>query len=270
MNHPFEKYFHKFSEDSPAGSFHSIIPLHESPDVSWEAMKALVPSLSKAWFELAQLNNQDRIDFLLEYWLGKMLYRPSFVDFLKVFFQSLDHIGIYLTQKAAVDPFVPQVVYSLKNNSGYYRGMLPATDQEILDLQAQFSEVILPADFLAFLQIHNGFYKTTDATGITSTHAMHRHYLEFQKSFEPEEIIYTQSDQPVNPKNLYPFYQSFDTPFYQCFWSEWYPENEMGVVYYSGITKNVSDTNDDGATIEHLCFSTFTDWLIFYLEPVIP
>lgn len=269
MNDNYEKYFHKFSGDSAAGSFHSVIPLHECPDITWESMKKLVPTLSKAWFELAQLETRDRIDFLLEYWIGKMLYRPNLADFLKNFFSSFEEIGIYLTQKRPDDPYIPQMIYSLKNNVGYYRGMLPATDKEIADLKRKFEDTILPADFLTFLQIHNGFYKTTDATGISSAQTMHQNYLDFQKSFEPDEIIYTQSGQAVDPKKLYPFYQSFETPFYHCFWGEWYPEAEMGVVYYSGITKIVSDVSDGGSTIEHLCFPTFTDWLIFYLEPVI-
>jgi hypothetical protein len=57
-------------------------------------------------------------------------------------------------------------------------------------------------------------------------------------------------------------------PFFQCFWGEWYPEREMGNVYYSGFTRSISDYTQFGVGVETMAFETFTDWLMFYLETI--
>jgi hypothetical protein len=57
-------------------------------------------------------------------------------------------------------------------------------------------------------------------------------------------------------------------PFYQCFWAEWYPEQEMGNVYYSGESKTISDVFGSFSSSETMAFTTFTDWLMFYLERI--
>jgi hypothetical protein len=268
MDSHFSTYFHEFSEGSPMGAFHSVIALHEAPDISWRSISKKVPALPKAWFELAQLPREDRIEFLHEFWQSKMIYHPNLSEFLKSFFGSLDDIGIFITQKKYEDPLCPQIVYSIEGDVGFYRGAPPASEEVIAQLQGSFPEVILPKDFLTFLQIHNGFYKTTDCTGLTTAEKMRENYLEFQREVSGSEPIFTQNNKPVDPTTLYPFYKSFGLPDYQCFWADWYPENEMGVVYYSGVNRIVSDVSDGGMTIEHLCFPTFTDWLIFYLERV--
>lgn len=268
MDSHFSEYFREFCDDGSTGTFHCIIPLHKAPDIAWRSISAQVPTLSKAWFELAQLTTEDRIEFLHQFWESKMIYHRHLSEFLDIFFGSLDDLGIFITQKKYDDPFVPQIVYSIRDNGGFYRGSPPATDEQITNLQNLFPNVILPSDFLTFLQIHNGFYKTTDSTGIMTTETMRANYEEFQGFFAENDFIYTQDKKPIDPKKLYPFYKSFGMPYYHCFWAEWYPENEMGVVYYSSDTKTVSDVSDEGVTMEHLCFPTFTDWLMFYLERI--
>lgn len=268
MDSHFKAYFHEFSEDSPSGAFHTVIPLHDAPDISWKSISQKAPCLPKAWFELAQLPKEDRIEFLHEFWESKMIYHPNLSEFLSQFFGSLDDIGIFITQRAYDAPLTPQIVYSIEGDGGFYRGAPAATDDDIAKLKASFPEIILPKDFLTFLQIHNGFYKTTDCTGLTTAQRMRQDYEEFQAKLGEGELIYTKDGKSVDSTTLYPFYNSFGMPFYQCFWADWYPEDEMGVVYYSGDTKTLSDTTDGGITIEHLCFPTFTDWLIFYLERV--
>lgn len=268
MDSHFNELFHEFSEKNPKGNFHKVICLNESPDISWKNISEKVPTLPRAWFELSQLCLEDRIEFLNEFWASKMKYHPGFPEILNNFFSRLDDIGIYLTQKLFDEPFLPQIVYSIKNNSGFFRGSPPANEKNISDLQNDFQGIILPQDYLAFLQVHNGFCKTTDCTGLIDSFNMHKVYLNFQELVKNHGEIYTKNNQLIDPKKLIPFYQSFGMPYFQCFWSEWYPENEMGVVYYSDSTHQVSDISDGGTTIEHLCFSTFTDWLMFYLEPV--
>ena len=40
----------------------------------------------------------------------------------------------------------------------------------------------------------------------------------------------------------------------------------MGNIYYSGIEHTISDFKDPAMWVENLAFSTFLDWLAFYLE----
>lgn len=268
MDYHFKEYFHEFSEDTPTGNFHKVIPLHDAPDLSWDVISKKVPELSRAWWELAQLKTEERIELLHDFWISKMEYHQDLDEFLNQFFDGVDDVGVYLTQKKFDDPFDAQVVYSLSGDSGFYRGSPPASEEEIVALQNDFSEFILPADYLAFLRVHNGFFKTTDSTGLTSSGGLYQAYSDFQGNFSPEEVVYTKNGQIVDHKQLIPFYKSFGMPYYQCFWAEWYPENEMGVVYYSADTNQVSDVSDGGTTVEHLCFPTFTDWLVFYLERI--
>jgi hypothetical protein len=72
--------------------------------------------------------------------------------------------------------------------------------------------------------------------------------------------------QQGHPKSLIPFYESFGQPFFQCFWGDWYPDQEMGNVYYSNATKKILVSNKKDDCLETMAFETFTDWLVFYLE----
>jgi hypothetical protein len=78
----------------------------------------------------------------------------------------------------------------------------------------------------------------------------------------------TSKGAPVNPKSVIPFYESFGIPFYQCFWGEWYPQQEMGNVYFSHTTKTISDVGGTDSSAESMAFQTFVEWLMFYLERV--
>lgn len=268
MDQHFTEYFHEFSEDSPTGNFHRVVPLHESPELGWEELSKKAPALPRGWFELAQLSREDRIEFTHEFWESRLEYYPHLSEFFDNFFKGLDDVGIYITQKLYDQPFEAQLVYSLDGDSGFYRGSPPATDDQVVDLQFSFPDITFPSDYIAFLQVHNGFYKTTDVTGLGSTEEMKSNYEHFQQLFDEGEVIYSKNNLPVNPKTLIPFYESFGMPYYQCFWSEWYPEHEMGNVYFSGKLKQISDISSGGKSIEHLAFATFTEWLMFYLERI--
>jgi hypothetical protein len=262
------EFFGQSSDETPRGHFHKVIALHEAPDVDWKTIALLAPALSKGWYELSRLNRKDRLEFTRDYWLEKLPYQPSFNEFLLRFFANLDDIGVFLTQQKFDDPFEAFMVYSLKEDSGFYRGALPAKEQDLITLQQQFSEAILPVDYKSFLQVHNGFWKTTDCTGITRSWQMRELYESFQEMLAKDEAPKDVNKMVINPHSLIPFYESFGMPFFQCFWSDWYPEEEMGNVYYSDLTKTISLPAGNEASPENMAFPTFLSWLAFYLERI--
>lgn len=269
MDEHVKNYFCQYSDDSNKGNFHKVIALHDAADVNWETITQIVSALPKGWFELCQLPIKTRIQFSLDFWLSKIPYHPKIDQALSAFFGALDDIGVFLSQKKFDDQFEAQMIYSLSDNRGFYRGAICASDDDITYLQKLFLEYILPEDYLAFLQIHNGFCKTTDCTGITSTADMKQRFSEFQVLLESQDQLTTKSGRVVNPNALIPFYESFGMPFYQCFWGEWHPEQEMGNVYYSAADNTISDPlNKYTGSSEHMAFPTFTDWLVFYLEQI--
>jgi len=268
MDHHIKDYYQESSDAAPHGNFHQIIPLHNAPDVSWEVIHAQVPQLFRGWYELAQLPTKDRIEFTHDFWIAKLPYRAGLTESLDRFFGSLDDIEIFITQKKFDDPHEIEMVYSLKGNRGFYRGQEPITDKKSANLQKYFADFILPADYLAFLQIHDGFCKATDSTGVTKSENMAENYEKLGEKLRQEDPIMTSKGTMVNPTTLIPFYESFGMPFYQCFWDEWYPENEMGNVYYSGEAKTISDAFSNRGSAETMAFPSFSDWLMFYLERI--
>lgn len=265
MDHHALEYFQPYSDDRLTGHFHRVIALHDNPEINWENLSLEVPNLCRSWFELAHLSSKERIDLLHDFWLFKIPYHPKLDGALDRFFGSLDDIGIFITQLKFDDPYQIQLVYSVAKNGGFYRGLLPASEESIIALEKAFPNVIFPTDYLLFLQIHNGFGKLTD-TGILSSEDVAKAYNEFQDRLKRLDSPTTSNQKGVNPKTLIPFYQSFGMPFFQCFWGEWYPENEMGTVYYSSTTNTISDCTKANPDIESMAFDTFTDWLLFYLE----
>ncbi len=269
MDNHVNDYFSESSDQTPKGNFHKVIAVHNSPEITWKSFSQKIPDLCKGWFELVHLPSKDRIEFTRDFWLTKLPYHPNLNDFLIRFFDSVDDIGLFITQQKFDDPFEAHLIYNLKGGNSFFRGACPATEDRIMRLQKLFPDIILPDDYLAFLQIHDGFCKTTDCTGIISSKKMEETYQRFQALLaqeEPPQEGYAQ--QSFDPKTLIPFYESFGMPFFQCFWSEWYPEHEMGNVYYSGLTKTISNVKNNNSSIENMAFQTFTDWLMFYLERI--
>jgi hypothetical protein len=262
------EYFSPYSEKAPHGHFHQVIPLHEDPLIDWQEASELAPRLMRGWYELAQLPLQDRIEFSRDFWISKLPYMPHLSEAVNRFFTGIDDLGIFLTQQKYDDPFQAHLVYSLPDNGGFFQGEGPALESEIIYLQNEFPDYILPSDYLAFLQIHNGFAKLTD-TGITPSYKMKVGYQTFQEMLaRVQEPITTPFGAVVNPSSLIPFYESFGMPFFQCFWGDWYPEQEMGNVYYTPESRMISTCKKKSDCDETLAFETFTDWLMFYIEKI--
>jgi hypothetical protein len=254
-------------DDHPAGNYHKVIALHEAPDIDFETLCRLVPDLNKGWYELAILDTPDRIDFVRDYWIDQLPYYQGFSEFITRFFNNVDDVGIFLTQKKFEDPFIASIIYSLKGGNGFYRGGSPATDEQINRLQNAFQGSMLPADYVSFLRIHDGFWKTTDCTGLCRAEQMPEINSRFQQQIN-DRIILTSDGKEVDPTSLIIFYESFGLPFYQCFWKDWYPQGEMGNVYFSGNNNTILFSEEGGTKTENLAFPTFLDWLMFYLEQI--
>jgi hypothetical protein len=269
MDKHIKTFFNQSSNDAPNGNYHEVIALHNLPEITWKEITNKAPVLPKGWYELSRLNIKDRIEFSRDFWLSKLPYHPLLNNFLNQFFNRLDDVGIFLVQHKWGDPFEAQMVYSLANDSGFYRGGIPASEQNISDLQKSFSKYILPVDYLSFLQIHDGFWKTTDITGVTHSVYLYENYLNFREFLAKQGPLTTSKGDAVDPKSLIPFYETFGMPYYQCFWTEWYPEQEMGNIYYSSSMDNIYDAKVLGPSAEMMAFPTFTDWLMFYLEAII-
>lgn len=266
MDFQCNEFFQRLSNDASKGNYFEVIPVHDSA-ISWNELIEKVPKMPKGWYELSRLSSKDRIEFTGEHWCAALSIPPRVIKFIENFFNSLDNVGIFLVKCKKESPFDVQMVYSLKENGGFYRGALPADEQVITTLKKTFSPYILPEDYLAFLRLHDGFWKTTDTTGMTVSGQMPIKYEQFQTLLSKEPVLTTSKGEAVNPKSLIPFYESFGMPYYQCFWGEWYPEQEMGNVYYSSATKTISNTKN-GDSSETLAFPTFADWLAFYLEHI--
>ena len=257
-----KEYFCQFSPSTPNGHFYRVIPLHETPDIHWDQISQVMPGLNRGWYELSQLNSQDRIEFVRDYWLNKLPFCPKLNESVMQFFDSLDDIGIYLTQQIFDSPFKAYMVYSLKDNGGFFRGELGATEEEIRHLKTLFPDYNLPRDYAAFLQIHNGFSKSTDQ-GIVSSDRMEEVYWKFQGLLsEQKDPLKTAKKKFVDPQSLIPFYESFNLPCYQCFWAEWYPAEEMGILY-SGFTIDVRDTSINEALRKIFLFPHLMNGLCF-------
>lgn len=269
MNEHVQEYFSAYSKEGDQGKFHKVIALHDNPDLEWEMIARLVPDMCKGWFELCLLPVTTRLQFSLEFWLSKVPYHPDIDQAVIAFFGALDDIGVFLTQRTFDHPFEAQMVYSLSNNRGFYRGSVNAREDDVIYLQKLFPDYILPKDYLSFLQIHNGFCKATDCTGILGTREIPIKRLGFQELIQAKGLLVTKSGSIVDPETLIPFYESFGMPFYQCFWAEWHPVDEMGNVYYSGADNTISDPLKPGQqSYVQMAFPTFSDWLIFYLEQI--
>lgn len=257
-----------FPNEMPKRNYHKVVALHHEGEMTWDEVVSLVPEFSRGWFELARLSQRDRIDFTRDFWLATLPYNTSFNPFLTEFFALLDDVGVFITQKKYDDPFHAHIVYSLSERRGFFHGAPPISETHLAVLQDLFPDYILPEDYLAFLQIHDGFSKATDCTGIIRSSHMLDSYKSFQSLLACKEPIPKgDSDGVVDPKTLIPFYESFGMPFYQCFLGGWYPEQEMGNVYYSAEANTISETRM-GLGSETMSFANFLEWLKFYLEQV--
>lgn len=262
MNSHVRRFYRKYVDDEePIRFFHEVIALHEIPHMGWEEAKIKVPTLPKGWYELALLSLSDRCEFIREFWLSSLPFVSSVQTFLDCFFSKLDDIGVYIVQSRFDGPYECEMVYSLRDDTSFFHGFPPSSEESIENLQRDFND-LLPKDYLAFIKIHDGFYKYSD-TGLIRSHHLLGIYEKLQETIQ-NEMIYS-GKQMIEPKDLIPFYESFGQPSFQCFYQNWTPMGCPGNVLYSTAEGKISDVHDRNSWNENLAFPTFLDWLIFYL-----
>lgn len=262
VNKHVQKYYQKGKSRSfPEILFHEVIPLHDEKQISWHRVQEILPSIPRGWYELATLSRRDRIEFMKEFWLSTLPFIPHAHPLLIDFFRALDDVGVFIIQWDKGLSFEAQVVYSLSDDSCFYHGAIPASSEEIALLSDQFSGV-LPHDFLQFLSIHNGFSKHTD-TGLFRAEDIPRIYRRFVQDINDLGLCIKIEDHLVDPTDLIPFYESFGQRAYQCFFKEWYPTEQVGNLFFSLKDRSISNYKNSSET---LAFTTFSDWLCFYLE----
>lgn len=265
MDRHIQDFYRQCSDDTPTGHFHSVICVKKDKGISWEEYLKKCPVLCRGWYELALLSPADRIEFTKEYWLSKLPFQPGIAVYLETFFSRIDDITTFLVQPKFDDPYQAHLVYSLREGNGFFRGNCSASEESINVLKQTFSGTIFPEEYLAFLQIHNGFSKTTD-TGLLKIDEMKPTYDYLQQLIASNEGVVKSGEKAIDPLCLIPFYKSFGMPYYQCFYTEWFPSNEMGNVYYSNEGNSISNLSIKESSVENMAFTTFAKWLMFYLE----
>ncbi|MGE3954675.1 MAG: SMI1/KNR4 family protein [Parachlamydiales bacterium] len=249
------------------GEFFESTPLHEIPEreCAFEEALSLAPNLPKGWYELAHLSSEDRIEFVKGYWHMRLPFVPHIRKLISHFFAQIDDIGIFLVQRRSGQPHLAEMVYSLSEDRGFFHGSPGASGDALEELEEAFPSVTFPPDYLAFLQIHDGFCKGSDS-GLLPSARIPLAYENLQGYLEEREPLQLPGQEEVDPRQLIPFYQSFGLPCYQAFYADWYPEGGMGNLYYSGEAHTLSNFQKRALWADNMAFPTFLDWLVFYLE----
>jgi hypothetical protein len=254
MNEQVRQFFKTEGE----AHFNQVRLLSEEKDVSWESIQET--GIPRGWFELSQLSIEDRIHFTSEFWLSRLPFHPIATPQIEEFFQELDDIVVALTRQTKEEPWRAELVYSLADNSCFFRG-LPAASVHIVEECERPLGVHLPRDYIFFTQLHNGFGKLTEL-GVFPLEE-----LEKNRQRIADKMFFLEN--PIDPYLLYPFYEDYGTESFQCFHADWYPGSEMGNVYFSGIDYTLSDVRERKSWAEQGAYPTFLEWLGAFLQGMI-
>lgn len=262
MNSLAKKFYEKGGVDG--NRFFSVRFLSEEPEAKWSELEAINSDLPRSWFELSRISAQDRVEFVSDLWLDRFPYHPSAHPVFAEFFEQLDDVAVVLVQKEEEGPFQAELVYSFADNSTFFRGRSPCTEEDLLEMRSEVG-VILPRDYLAFLKIHSGFGKMSEM-GLLEASKLADAKRHVAHLIIKSERPLRSGDRRVDLGSLIPFFEVLGLDSYQCFYTDWYPGNEMGNVYLSGIDYKISDTSHKKALGEELAFPSFSDWFAFYLQ----
>jgi hypothetical protein len=260
MNSLVRKFFSR-KEEAP---FKEVIFLSEESQAKWEVVSKESPHLPRGWFELSRISAQDRVDFTRDFWLDRMPYHPSAHPAFFEFFEQLDDVAVVLTRAKEDEPFIAELIYSLADDSTFFRGRPPCAAEELEELKNEL-DANLPHDYLSFARIHNGFGKLSEMGVLEIGEIAYAKRRVMDLLIQTDKQVKS-GELEVDPGALVPFYESLGLSSFQCFYTDWYPGSEMGNVYLSGIDYTLSDVSDKKAWVENLAFPTFSEWLAYYLQ----
>lgn len=254
----------QFFTESKEVSFKEVLFLSDEKSVDWEQVIRMAPDLPRGWFELSRVATQDRIEFTRDYWLDRIPYHPNAHPAFFEFFETLDDVTVVLTRSDEDEPMNAELVYSLADNSCFFRGRPPSREQDLNELKTEIG-VSLPRDYLSFMKIHNGFGKLSEMGLLELEEIAHARRRVMDLLLQTEKRVKS-GEVDVDPGSLIPFYEALGLSSFQCFYTDWYPGSEMGNVYLSGIDYTLSDVSDKKGWVENLAFPTFSEWLAYYLQ----
>jgi len=250
----------KFFQENPHVA--EVLILSEMEKAQWDELEKMVPTLSRAWFELSRIVREDRILFTRDFWLDTIPYQPSVQSSIHHFFHSLDDVAVLVAKIEGI--WQPQLVYSLQDNSCFFRGLPPAPMDSFLELQEEL-DFAIPQDWRTFCTIHNGFGKLSEL-GLLKVEEVMPAKRRLMKAIYDADVEVKSGDRWIDPDALIPFYEAFGLHSFQCFYVDWYPEDEMGNVYFSGIDYTISNTHIPSEWNDNGAFCNFSQWLVSYLE----
>jgi len=242
--------------------FEEVLVLSEGPRREPGEIARLAPGFPRGWFELSRVPSEDRVEFTRAFWLKRLPFHPRAHEAISDFFSSLDDVGVVLAKKK--DVWMPQLIYSFMDNSCFFRGLAPATDAQIEELKSEV-DCPFPVDWLSFTKIHNGFGKLSELNLLKVEEIGSAKRKVMEMILKAHEAVRS-GDVVVDPGSLIPFFEASGLSSFQCFYADWYPGNEMGNVYFSGIDYTVSDPSRREAWGENGAFPTFVEWLASYLD----
>ncbi len=258
MNSQIREFFRVDGTQEP--HFQEVRFLNEEPNADWSQVSKT--GLSRGWFELSRICMEDRVDFTRDFWLSTLPFHPKATGAIREFFERLDDVAVILCRQTKEEPWRAELVYSLGDNSSFFRGLPPAKEEEI-DWTSKRLGQSLPRDYRAFAHLHNGFGKLTELGLMPLEDLVDARQRLIDQVVRTDRTL-RMGESPLDPHSLYPFYAEFGGSF-QCFNRDWYPGSEMGNVYFSAIDYTVSDASDRKAWAEHLAYPTFLEWLSAFL-----
>ncbi len=243
-------------------SFKEVRLLTEERGILWQDASSM--GVSRSWFELSRISPEDRIEFTKEFWLTRLALHVSATPAIEQFFSKLDDIALIATRQTTEEPWRIELIYSLGDNSSFFRGLPPASTGHIEAFQATF-DVRLPRDYCAFFHLHNGFGKLTE-TGLLPLEEIKGVSQRLIQRILGAHTPLRFNDALFDPHLLVPFYEEYGIESFQCFNADWYPSSEMGNVHFSSIDWTLSDVTERNAWAEELAYPTFLEWLAAFLH----
>ncbi|MDE3046223.1 MAG: SMI1/KNR4 family protein [Verrucomicrobiota bacterium] len=260
MNSQIRDFFRVTGTQEP--HFQEVRFLSEEKELCWDAIEPT--GVPRGWFELSRISMQDRVEFTRDFWLTLLPFHPKATRSLEEFFERLDDVAVVICRQSKEEPWRAELIYSLADNSSFFRGLPPAPEEEIEGTMREL-DAKLPRDYQAFFRVHNGFGKLTEM-GLLPLEDIPFARQQLVNLVCHSEKMLRLGETQIDPASLYPFYEEYGVGGLQCFMAEWYPGAEMGNVYFSEIDYTLSDIRDRKGWAENLAYPTFLEWLTAFLE----